>query len=75
VKVKHVKETWSNFKVEAHLKKLDGILEIGINILDKLHNEKIKQFLNFYWIQQLVVPHSRIERPKNCKFQIAHINL
>ncbi len=75
MKVKHVKEKKSNWKVDAHLQNLDGIIEIGIELfIDKLYNEKFKQFLNFHWIQQLVVPHSKIERSKNCRFQIAHIN-
>ncbi len=56
------------------MQNLDGIIEIGIEFIDKLYNEKFKQILNFRWIQQLVVPHSKLERPKHCKFQIAHIN-
>ncbi len=74
VKAKHVKEKNSNWKVDAHLQNLDGIIEIGIEFIDRLYNEKFKQFLNFRWIQQSVVPHSKIERPENCRFQIAHIN-
>ncbi len=74
MKAKHVQEKNSNWKVDAHLQNLDGIIEIGIEFIDKLYNEKFKQFLNFCWIQQSVVPHSKIERPKNCRFQIAHIN-
>jgi hypothetical protein len=56
VKVKHVKEKNSNWKVDAHLQNLDGIIEIGIEFLDKLYNEKFKQFLNFGWIQQINCP-------------------
>jgi len=35
-----------NFFKNANLSKLDGIPEIGINILDRLHNDKINQFLD-----------------------------
>lgn len=44
VKVKHVKEKNSNWKVDAHLQNLDGIIEIGIEFIDKFYNEKFKQF-------------------------------
>jgi hypothetical protein len=42
--------------------------------MEKIYNEKFKQFLYFYWFQQFVVPHSKIERPKHHKFQIMHNN-
>ncbi len=75
MKAKHAKEEKkSNWKVDAHLQNLDGIIEIRIEFIYRLYNEKFKQFLNFRWIQQFVVPHSEIERTKNCRFQIAHIN-
>ncbi len=44
MKAKHVKEKNSNWKVDAHLQNLDGIIEIGIEFIDRLYNEKFKQF-------------------------------
>jgi hypothetical protein len=59
-----------NLKINAHLQKSNGIIEIRIEFKNKLYNEKFKQFLDFYWIQQLVVPHSRIERSKNANSKL-----
>jgi hypothetical protein len=47
VKVKHVKEKKLNLEINAHLQKSNGI-EIGIEFINKLYNEKFKQFLDFY---------------------------
>jgi len=48
VKVKHVKEKKLNLEINAHLQKSNGIIEIGIEFINKLYNEKFKQFLDFY---------------------------
>jgi len=48
VKVKHIKEKKMNLKINAHLQKSNGIIEIRIEFKNKLYNEKFKQFLDFY---------------------------
>jgi hypothetical protein len=72
VKIEHLKEKEYNLKIYAHSQKLDGIVEMMVDIINKFYNEKFKQFLHFCWIQQLIVPHFRIQRLKVIDFRLSH---
>jgi hypothetical protein len=47
---------------------------MGIKVIDKIYNEKFKQFVYCCWIQHSLVPNSTPPWLEKTRHQIAHVN-
>jgi hypothetical protein len=56
VKSKHVKKKKLDLKTTSHLQNLDDMVETRTNLINKIDNERFRQFLYFHWVQQLRSP-------------------
>jgi hypothetical protein len=73
VKSKHVKEKKLNLKTTSHLQNLDDMVETRINLINKIDNERFRQFLYFHWVQQFSSPMLDSRKAKNLQIlEYAH---
>jgi len=47
MKIEHLKGKKCHLKIYAHSQNSNGIVEMMIDIINKIYNEKFKQFLHF----------------------------
>ncbi len=66
-------EAWSSLKLNLEVQQKGN--EIGTKAIDKIYNEKLKEFVyNYHWIQHSLVPNFTLHWPKKARHQIVHVN-